>query len=256
MPFTYKIAAFDLDGTLTESKEKLDEEMARMLLVLAERVPMVIISGGSFKQFENQFLSEWKRIVPQKSEIHKNIIFLATNGTKQYEYDNQSDSWEKTKEVSFEEDVKQKVIEVLKEITDSEDFGIPENHYGEYIEDRGTQVSFSALGQKAPLEEKKLWDPDHKKREKIKSKLESDVPDILASIGGTTTVDVLPKGFTKAVGLKRLLDERNVGKEEIIFVGDALFIGGNDYSVLESGIKSIRVSNPSETVAIIKDWIL
>jgi len=256
MSFTYKIAAFDLDGTLTESKEKLNEEMAGVLATLAERVPIVIISGGSFKQFENQFLSEWRKIVPQNSKIYKNIIFLATNGTKQYEYDGQSDSWQKTKEISFEENVKQKVIKALKEIIASEDFEIPESHYGEYIEDRGTQISFSALGQNAPLEEKKLWDPDHKKREKIKSKLESDVPEILASIGGMTTVDILPKGFTKAVGLKQLLDEKNVGKDEVVFVGDALFLGGNDYSVLESGIKSIRVNNPSETVAIIKDWIL
>ncbi len=48
------------------------------------------------------------------------------------------------------------------------DFRIAET-WGEQIEDRGSQITFSALGQQAPIEEKKKWDPDFTKREKIKS---------------------------------------------------------------------------------------
>ena len=74
-------------------------------------------------------------------------------------------------------------------------------------------------------------------------------------INGTSSIDILPKGFNKAVGLNRFLGEVGLEKTDVIFVGDALFPGGNDYSVYEAGIETIAVKGPEETMAIIKKWL-
>jgi hypothetical protein len=67
--------------------------------------------------------------------------------------------------------------------------------WGEPIEDRGSQITFSALGQQAPLEEKKRWDPDFTKRKKIKAVLENLIPEFSVHLGGTTSVDVTKPGI-------------------------------------------------------------
>ncbi len=93
------------------------------------------------------------------------------------------------------------------------------------IEDRGSQITFSALGQEAPLDEKKKWDPDFKKREKIKEILKPLIPDFSIQLGGSTSIDVTRPGIDKAYGVKKLQETLGIAIEDMIFVGDAVFPG-------------------------------
>ncbi len=254
MSFSYKIVAFDLDGTLAESKQPLGLEVAELLFKLAKTLPVVIISGGSELQFEKQFISQWKKLVPQVPEVNKNLILLSTSGTQDYEYDKENDSWKEVYKAEFPEDKKQAVKKFLEEMITSGKYDIPSEHEGEYVEDRGTQITFSACGQNASIEKKKGWDPSREKRRKMKAVLESHFPDLGISIGGMTSIDILTKGFTKAVGLKMLLQRKGLEERDLIFVGDAFYPGGNDRSVMDAGIKSVQVSGPRETAEIIKGW--
>ena len=124
--------------------------------------------------------------------------------------------------------------------------------WGELIEDRGSQITFSALGQEAPLEEKKKWDPDYSKRKQIKALLDKSIPEFSVRLGGTTSVDVTKQGIDKAYGIKKLRDILGVAISEMIFVGDALFPGGNDYPAIEAGVVSIQVRDPNETKRVIE----
>lgn len=249
-----KIIAFDLDGTLAESKRPITEDMASLIEELAKEKIVVVISGGTIKQFNTQFLPAFSK-EDLLSPFIKNLILLPTSGSQRYEYNLEKKEWTLTDIELFSEEVKQKVKNVLKEIIDSGLYDIPPNPTGEYIEDRLTQLSISALGQEAPIEQKKLWDPDQKKRQKIKAVLDKELPETSIIIGGTTTIDILPKGFNKASGLKRLLDKLGMVIGEMVFVGDAIFPGGNDYSAYEAGIESIKVSGPTETKEVIKKWM-
>jgi HAD superfamily hydrolase (TIGR01484 family) len=148
-----------------------------------------------------------------------------------------------------------KAKELFEGIINSGLYNISKNPKGEILEDRDTQLSFSALGQLAPIDEKELWDPDHKKRQKIKTLIESKIPEATLAIGGTTTIDVLAKGFDKAVGLIRFLNKIGLEKSNMLFIGDALFPGGNDYSVFEAGIDTLPVKGPEETALIIKKLV-
>lgn len=251
-----KIIAFDLDGTLAESKQHLESDMSKLLCLLAESKIVVVISGGSFDQFKKQFLPFF---VPDKENedlIYKNLILLPTSGSRRYQYDTEKKEWIMTDEEAMPQILREKTLSVLKEFLSNNKYGmVPSVEGDEIIEDRVTQITMSALGQHAPLELKSVWDPDQSKRQQIKKELEEKLPEVGINIGGTTSIDILPKGFNKATGLKRLLSKLNMVTDDMIFVGDAIFPGGNDYSPYEAGIDCIKVSGPSETKEVIQKWL-
>jgi hypothetical protein len=124
--------------------------------------------------------------------------------------------------------------------------------WGDVIEDRGSQITFSALGQQAPLPEKKQWDPDFNKRKKLKAIIDKLIPEFSVRLGGTTSVDITKPGIDKAYGIRKLRDNLGIGLDEMIFIGDALFPGGNDYPAKEAGVLSIQVSAIDETKRVIE----
>ena len=127
-----------------------------------------------------------------------------------------------------------------------------EKVWGEIIEDRGSQITFSALGQQAPLEEKEKWDPDFAKRKKIKAILDTLIPEFSVRLGGATSIDVTKPGIDKAYGIGKLRDILGISLKEMIYVGDALFAGGNDYPAEQAGVVSIPVRGPDETKRVIE----
>jgi HAD superfamily hydrolase (TIGR01484 family) len=134
--------------------------------------------------------------------------------------------------------------------------------YGETIEDRGSQVTFSVLGQdivdelgKEGVRQKEAWDPDNSKKNKLRDYIQPLIPEFEVRVGGVTSIDVTKKGIDKAYGMKKLMEMLEIGKDEILFIGDRLQEGGNDYPVKASGIDSIEISHWRET-AIAIDAVL
>jgi len=126
---------------------------------------------------------------------------------------------------------------------------------GELIEDRGTQITFSALGQEAPLEVKQGWDVTGEKREVIIKLLRPRLPNYDIKIGGKTSIDVTRKGIDKAFGVKKIQEILNIPLNKMLFIGDSLFQGGNDYSVKELCVDCVEVRNPEHTKKIISELI-
>lgn len=253
MPFTKKIAAFDLDGTLTESKLPMTPSMAVTICDLARVATVAVISGGSFNQFKKQLLDALDHFGVDPELSH--FILLPTSGSQRYEYDSVSKEWKLTDKEDLPQDLKIKIMEGLQKIEQSNAYDIPLEKFGERTEDRGTQITFSGFGQEAPIEKKQAWDPDQSKRKKIKETLEVMIPEVDIRIGGMTSIDILNKGFDKSVGLRRLLSKLDLKKEDMIFVGDAVFPGGNDYSPSQAGIETVSIRNPAETESLIRRWL-
>jgi phosphomannomutase len=233
-----KLIVFDLDGTLAESKSSLDTEMSALLHNLLGIVKVAVISGGDWPQFEKQLLSN----LPH-DECLVNLSLLATCGTKFYQY---SGDWKKIYSEDFTGDEREKIVSSLKKALGEAGFKV-EKVWGEVIEDRGSQITYSALGQQAPLEEKNKWDPDFVKRKKIKAVLDAFIPEFSVRLGGATSIDVTKPGIDKAYGIKKLQEILGISLKEMIFIGDALFVGGNDYPAEETGVVSIPVRGPNET---------
>jgi hypothetical protein len=238
-----RLIVFDLDGTLAESKASIDGEMAELLDSLLGIVKVSVISGGAWLQFEKQVLAH----LSHDARL-KNLSLLPTCGTKFYKYESK---WELLYSEDFTESEKQKIISSLNQAIESSDCKV-EKVWGEIIEDRGSQITFSALGQQAPLEEKKKWDPDFTKRKKMKALLDKLIPEFSVRLGGATSVDVTKHGIDKAYGIRKLRDVLGIPIPEMIFIGDAVFPGGNDYPAKEAGARSIRVNDPHETKRVIE----
>lgn len=251
-----KIIAFDLDGTLAESKQHLEKDMADLLCLLAHNKIVAIISGGSFEQFNKQFLPYFLPPKEEQDHVYNNLILLPTSGSRRYQYDVDKKEWLMTDEEAMQPTLREKTLSVLKEYISDGKYGmVPAIEGDQIVEDRVTQITMSALGQHAPLDLKKAWDPDQVKRQQIKKELEEKIPEVGINIGGATSIDILPKGFNKATGLLRLINKMGMTIDDMTFVGDAIFPGGNDYSPYEAGIECVKVSGPAETKEIIKKWI-
>ena len=238
-----KLVVFDLDGTLAESKSAIDAEMAQLLEHLLGLVRVAVISGGAWEQFDKQVLA----YLPHDERL-RNLSLLPTCGTRFYRY---GSGWELLYAEDFTEVERKKIVDSLQQTITSTG-GNPERVSGELIEDRGSQITFSALGQLAPLEEKKKWDPDFVKRKKLEVVLETLIPEFSVHVGGATSIDVTQHGIDKAYGIRKLRDILRIPIDEMIFIGDALFPGGNDYPAKEAGALSIEVKDPHETKRVIE----
>jgi phosphomannomutase len=146
----------------------------------------------------------------------------------------------------------QALKESLEETGLAEDHGRPAA-WGERIEDRGAQITFSALGQHAPLEGKEKWDPQGEKRKPLRLALLKRLPDFEIRVNASTSIDITPKGVNKAYGIRQLVQLTDIAVAEMLYVGDALTEGGNDSVVIETGVRTHEVFGPDETVALIKD---
>jgi len=234
---------FDLDGTLAESKSSLDSEMAGLMARLLGIVRVAVISGGAWAQFEKQVLA----LLPHDITL-KNLSLLPTCGTKFYRFDG---AWKKLYSEDFSADEKKAIIAALTQAVRQAGFET-EKHWGEPIEDRDSQITFSALGQQAPLAEKQKWDPDFVKRKAIEAILAPLIPNFSIELGGATSIDVTRPGINKAYGVRKLCETLHIPIADMIFVGDAIFPGGNDYPAKQAGCESIRVKNPHETKRVIE----
>jgi len=233
-----KLIVFDLDGTLAESKSPVDAEMADRLAALLTAARVAVISGGDWPQFEKQLLARLRC-----GETLARLFLLPACGTKFYRYES---GWRKVYSDDLSRGEKEKIVRSLERACLEAGLEIRRT-WGEQIEDRGSQITFSALGQDAPLEAKKSWDPDFGKRRAMKAVLDGLLPEFSVRLGGSTSVDVTKAGVDKAFGLAKLRELLSVELGEILFVGDALFPGGNDYPVQEAGATCVQVEGPEES---------
>lgn len=241
-----KLIIFDLDGTLAKSKSSIDNEMAELLKSLLDVALVAIISGGDWSQFEKQILD----YLPKKSLLKK-LSILPTSGTKYYQF---KKDWEKLYAENFTNEERKKILDSLHSAIKEADINIKKT-WGDQIEDRGSQITFSALGQKAPLDEKKGWDDDFSKRKKIVKPLEKSLKGFSVGMGGTTSIDITKPGIDKAYGINKLKEILGIEISEMLFIGDALFKGGNDHAARKTGVDCIQVRDPEETKRIIETVI-
>lgn len=238
-----QLIAFDLDGTITESKQPLSTEMAALLSRLLSVAEVAVISGGDWPQFDKQVASR----LPDNA-ARSRLWLMPTTGTKLYRF--VDDAWQAIYAELFD-DIEKTKIRIAFDRALAEAKLVDKHIWGERIEDRGSQITFSGLGQDAPLKEKERWDPDRTRRTQLQKTLRAALPGLSITLGGTTSIDVTRPGVDKGYGLKRLSAESGVPLDEMLFLGDALYPGGNDYPATEIGLDTVRVRDVAETASVI-----
>jgi phosphomannomutase len=241
-----KLFVFDLDGTLAPSKSPLGSDVAALLHDLLGVMKVAVISGGDWSQFQKQLLAN----LPDDERL-KDLSLLPTCGTQFYEY---VGHWSNVYSEDLSDDQRARIKKALQDAYDQSGTKVDKT-WGEVIEDRGSQITMSVLGQEAPLAEKEKWDPDFAKRTKIIAILQPMLPEFAIHMGGTTSIDITKPGIDKAYGIEKLHEQLGIDVAEMLFAGDAIFPGGNDYPAQEAGVDSILVRDPWETARVIQTVI-
>ncbi|HEX8762451.1 MAG TPA: HAD-IIB family hydrolase [Candidatus Saccharimonadales bacterium] len=246
-----KLIAFDLDDTLAVTKSPISDRMAALLPRLLEQYEVCVISGGKFGQFEKQLIDR----LDVSGQLLRKLHIMPTCGTRYYRYDDIRDEWVQEYAEDLTAAQKEQIIQVLSD--GAKELGYWEDKpYGEIVEDRGSQITFSALGQQAPAEEKYKWDPNGVKKHALRDYAAERLPDLEVRVGGTTSVDVTRIGIDKAYGMAKLMDVLDMSKEDILFIGDRLEEGGNDYPVKAMGIDTLQIEKWEETALVIEAIVL
>ena len=239
-----KVLAFDIDQTLNVAKTPITDEIADLLTKCLDHFEICPISGQKFDQFLIQIVNRLPHPTPEQlSHLH---LFVA-QGTQYYRYN--GTDWEQVYNFPLTDDQVAKITASLEQAAKELDLWEEDQLKpgDEIIENRLSQVTFSALGQKADTEAKYAWDPDHKKREKIVKRAKELAPEFDYEIGGTTSINAMTPGMNKVFGMTHLLEELKVKKEDILYFGDMTQPGGNDYPVVQMGIDTITVRNHEDT---------
>lgn len=251
-----KLIVFDMDGTLTPSKAPIDNEMIKLLSRLLNTKSVAVIGGGKYGQFKQQFV----RRLPRGDNRLKRLFLFPTSATAFYRFDRKD--WYCVYSHKLSPIERKKIKKAFAKTFTVTNYKHPSRTYGSVIEDRGTQVTFSALGQdvvaklgKRGLSLKEKWNKYSDIRPRLMKVLRIFLPQFEIRKGGLTAIDVTRKGIDKAYGIRQIEKQLKIKVREMLFVGDAIYPGGNDYAIVKTGIDYIKVKNPKETKKIIKRLI-
>ncbi len=240
----YKHIFFDVDGTLTRSRSPMKKTMERILRSLIKSGRDVIaVSGADLTQMRKQVGGlnlYWKH----------NVYFLAQNGN--YAQDKSTRVlWSNILSPESKSDINNHINTIrvnLTNIFESAD-------ESDLIQDRGSQISLSLLGHHAELERKEGFDPDGSRRREILQRFPLISDRVEVRIGGTTCLDYFEKGKNKGFNVKQMIEEMKWNPGDCVYVGDALFEGGNDETV-KGIIDTHPVKSPEDTVSFIKNQMV
>ena len=154
-----RLIAFDLDNTLARSKKPMKDDMAECFSALTSLIDVAVITGGKYALLKSQVV---ERLTGQANRSHLHL--MPTSGTRYYRWG--GSDWAPVFAHDLSADDRAKAYESLER--NAREQGIWLTHvWGERIEDRGSQITFSALGQLAPIEAKEAWDPTNEKKNRL-----------------------------------------------------------------------------------------
>lgn len=252
-----KLIVFDLDGTLAPTKAQMDSEMSGLIKRLLMNYKVAVIGGGRYSIFQYQFINELN--CPQ--ELLNNLFLFPVTSTSFYRFNR---GWRQVYAHNLTKSEKAKIKTAFARALKQIGYQPPKNIYGKVLEDRSSQITWSAVGQdvvkilgrKKGVALKEQWKQQYTplklKIAKLVGKL---LPEFEIHAAGYTSIDVTKKGIDKAYGLKQIAKHLKIKIKDMLFIGDAIFPGGNDYAVVKTGVDYMKVKGPKETKKIIKSLL-
>lgn len=217
---------FDVDGTLTPSREKINPAFQEWFLEFCKNNTVSLVSGSDYQKTVEQLGQELIDEVKFVFSCSGNVV--RESGEIIHEH-----YWT----------APEPVMDYLKSHLFVSDY---EERFGKHFEHRTGMLNFSVVGRNAKGKDRTeyyKWDLVHKERESIVNTINETWPDLRALIGGETGVDISSAGADKSQVLEWIDDS------DVIFFGDRTDPVGNDYPLAQA-----TVQNRQGTVYTVKDW--
>lgn len=221
---------FDVDGTLTPSRGKIDDQFKEWFLEFCQSNDVYLVTGSDNAKTVEQlgsYLCRWPIYIYNCSgnEVWaKNQLIESKQWTAPAELYDLLNSWLMASKFPA--------------------------RTGKHIEERSGSVNFSIVGRNATLGERKLykqWDSENRERESIAFQVNSMFENITATIGGETGIDIHPTGWDKS----QILKDFDLVNDRIFFFGDKTEPGGNDYPLAKNLKNAYKVSSWGDTWEIL-----
>lgn len=243
-----RAALFDLDETLAESFKPPQPEMIVRLKKLLDVVPVAVITGRTFSWIEPDFLP---RMI-DSPHIDRFYVFPESS-TQCFQWT--GSFWNELYAFAMDEAQRARIKTAIEESVEETGAlaGLPE--FGPRFLNKTAMVSFACLGYQVPADMRYTWDPGNERRKLLQAAVSKRLPDLEVSLGGATTLDVTQKGQNKTRGVAWLSEHLHISPQEMFYVGDALYEGGNDHVVIATGIRTRQTSGPEETASILDELI-
>ncbi len=231
-----KVVAMDLDGTLTQHKQPLDEAHKEALDKLSQKYKLLMVGAGQVMRIFNQ-LGQYP------------VDIIGNYGLQYGTYNVQTKSIDIVRDLQFpidKDSIEERVTNLRKK------FGYTD-YAGDNVEFHPSGcVTFPLLGTKAKLEDKLSFDPDRVKRRKIYDEVVTVFSDYTVFVGGSSSFDMAPMPYNKYYALDIYCKENNLKHENIVYIGDDYGLGGNDESVYKSDFPYLTIDDYRDFPKIIK----
>ena len=241
---TKKLVVFDLNGTLSENNQPVNSDITNLLTKLLTKVKVAIVSGYGFAEFQKILLPQF----PSSINGLSNLILLPASSTVQYVW---RGNWDENYRLSLAPREKKEIISTINDVLRATNSQIQGQ---QQIVDRDSQITFSVLGTNAQIDTKKSWDLDKEKRRKLVQLIQNKIPGYDVRISGQASIDITKRGVNKSYGIRKLEDALNITSDEILFIGDSIFQGGNDYPIKATGVDCVTVQGPNEVQKLLLEW--
>ena len=246
-----------MDGTLTPPRKMIGSAIIESLSRLQSISKIGIVSGSPYDYIQQQMGIAWKvsgGLDPEQ------LLMMPCNGTQLFEYSQDSQSFVRRKSTNMIEFMGREKYRIMISILTDLQNQVVESYKrmpvsGNFISFRESMVNWCMIGRDADTDMRKEFvEIDSGIRlsllDQFNSELRTaDIHDISAALGGSTSIDIYPKGWDKTYCLNHV---DNSG--DVFFVGDKCKPGGNDFELFQSANTiSYETDGPDTTLHIIKE---
>lgn len=219
--------AFDLDGTLTQHRSRLESKNRLLLDRLGKRYHLLMMGAG-----------QCRRIYEQMNRYPVDIV--GNYGMQYCRYSREAGDLVLVRDEKTACD-KASVTERITRLRRQYGYEAFTGNGVEFHE--SGCVTFPLLGTEANIEDKLAFDPARAKRRGMHAGVCALFPEYTVFVGGSSSFDMAPKPYDKYYALDRYCAETGLKHTEVCYVGDDYGPGGNDEAVYRSDFRFIRVDD-------------
>ena len=233
---------FDLDDTLTPSKSLIEDAHLPILKRLTEHADVIVVSGHGESDIRSHLTEA----------LHGCFYVLGQNGNRAVTKDG-TVLWNNSLDQGQREAIFAFIVKARAHLN------YTVTNENDIVEDRDSQIAFSLIGHHEDKAKKDAFDPKHEIRFKLLTDLAADVEalkhaNVEVRIGGTTNLDFFEYGKNKGYNVNAFVTQMGWDKTECLYIGDALFPGGNDETVV-GVIPTHPIKNHFETYEFIEKML-